>query len=74
MRVRALTFTLALVSALSGPAQAEHEHAHMQEQNERTAEQSSQENVLVKVTGDATSRYKDVALARWPATSFSSVA
>ena len=64
MRIPALVITLALASVCSPGAQAQDGHAHTQaQQEEKTAEQLSQENALVRIIRDATERFRDVAMA-----------
>jgi hypothetical protein len=64
MRIRALLITITLASVCSPRAYAQDGDAHTQaQQQEKTAEQLSQENALVKVIRDATERFKDVSAA-----------
>jgi hypothetical protein len=64
MRIPALMIALTLMSVCSPRSLAQDGHAHAQpQQQEKTAEQLSRENALVKIIWDATERYKDVAAA-----------
>ena len=66
--IHALVLTVALATVHSPQAQAQaqgqDEHAHKQaKQEEKTPEQLSQQNALVKIIRDATERFKDVRVA-----------
>ncbi|MBC7928716.1 MAG: hypothetical protein H7039_23985 [Bryobacteraceae bacterium] len=64
MRIPVLVITLALASVCSPRANAQNGHDHSQaQQQEKSAEQLSQENALVKVIRDSSERFKDVKVA-----------
>jgi hypothetical protein len=64
IRIPSLAIALTVASVCSPRALAQDEHVHTQaQQQEKTAEQLSEENALVKVIRDSTERFKDVAAA-----------